>query len=163
MLNEKVLTIRNLLRPSVEALGYELWGVELHGGKRTPLLRVYIDHPQGITVDDCGRVSHQINGVLDVAALLSDYILEVSSPGLDRPLFEPAHFERHSGCTVRLRLAVPDQGQRRYVGRLQSIQKDAVIVNTEQHGVVAVPFGNIESARLIPDFAAIGVGKGQAR
>ncbi len=164
MLSEKVQTIRNLLRPSVEALGFELLGVELRGSVRSPLLRVYIDHPAGITVDDCGQVSHQISGVLDVEAVLSDaYTLEVSSPGLDRPLFEPAHFERHIGDKVRLRLAVPDQGQRRYAGRLEDFREGVVVLVTEQQGVVSVPFSNIESARLVPDFAAIGGGKGRAR
>lgn len=165
MLSEKVQTIRNLLRPSVESLGFELLGVELRGSVRSPLLRVYIDHPAGITVDDCGQVSHQISGVLDVEAVLSDaYTLEVSSPGLDRPLFEPAHFERHIGDTVRLRLAVPDhQGRRRYSGRLEDFREGVAVLVTEQQGVVSVPFGNIESARLVPDFAAIGVGKGRAR
>ncbi len=161
MLNEKIRTIRELLRPSVTALGFELWGVELHGKPRSPLLRVYIDHPDGITVDDCSRVSHQISGVLDVAAVLSDtYTLEVSSPGLDRPLFELAHFERHIGQPLRIHLVIPDQGQRRYSGRLHSIREGKVVLATEQQGIINVSFDNIKSARLVPDFAAIGAGKG---
>ena len=164
MLTEKIRKICGLLRPSVEALGFELLGVELRGSVRRPLLRVYIDHPAGITVDDCGQVSHQVSGILDVEAVLSDaYTLEVSSPGLDRPLFEPTHFERHIGDTVRLRLAVPHQGQRRYSGRLEDFRQGIVVLVTEQQGSVQVPFDHIESARLVPDFAAIGVGKGQAR
>lgn len=164
MLNEKVRAIRDLLRPSIETLGFELLGVELRGGQGSPLLRVYIDHPDGITVDDCGRVSHQISGVLDVEAPLSDaYTLEVSSPGLDRPLFEPEHFEQHAGQQVRLRLVVPEQGRRQYTGELQGLTNDLVRVRTGQNEMIEVPFVNIDSARLVPDYAALGAGKGQAR
>ncbi|MEN9461286.1 MAG: ribosome maturation factor RimP, partial [Pseudomonadota bacterium] len=101
--------LQQLFEPAVTALGYELVGVErLSFGRRGALLRVYIDSPTGITVDDCGRVSHQISGILDVEEpIKSDYTLEVSSPGLDRPLFALEHYVRFVGKEVSLRLHRP--------------------------------------------------------
>ena len=90
--------LKRVLAAVVEAMGYELVGVEFHARSSGALLRVYIDGENGITLDDCQRVSHQLGGVLDVEDLIAErYTLEISSPGLDRPLFEPRHFIRHAG------------------------------------------------------------------
>lgn len=160
MMQRNARPIGELLRPVVTAMGYELVGVELLGGRR-PLLRVYIDRPEGISVDDCERVSHQVSGLLDVEAPLAGaYTLEVSSPGLDRLLFEPAHFERFAGQQVRLKLGAPVNGRRNWRGELRGLRGGDVILATEQ-GEVALSLAQIETARLVPDFDCIGVGKGQ--
>src|SRR2546422_6051348 len=101
--------LRGLLRGGVEALGFELVEAELVGGGHQPTLRVYIDSPQGITVDDCADVSRQISSILDVEdPIPGSYTLEVSSPGLDRPLVEPEDFRKRVGGTVKVKLRRPD-------------------------------------------------------
>lgn len=160
-MQRNVQQINEMLRPVVTAMGYELVGVELRTGHPS-LLRVYIDRLEGITVDDCERVSHQVSGLLDVEEPVSgDYTLEVSSPGLDRPLFEAAHYQRFAGERVRLKLALPLEGRRKFSGLLRGLgEADRVVLVTPQ-GEIAIPLTQIESARLIPDFDRFGVGKGQ--
>lgn len=141
-----------LIEPAVTALGYELVGIEYAGsGGRRGLLRIYIDTPDGITVEDCGRVSHQVSGVLDVEDVIQgQYTLEVSSPGLDRPLFLPAHYQRFAGQLVKLRLAVPQDGRRNLVGVLRGTDGDNILI-MEEGNRVSVPLQNIHSARLVPE------------
>ncbi len=160
-MQRNVQQINEMLRPVVTAMGYELVGVELRTG-RPSLLRVYIDRSEGIMVDDCERVSHQVSGLLDVEEPVSgDYTLEVSSPGLDRPLFEAAHYQRFAGERVRLKLVLPLEGRRKFSGLLRGLDDaDRVVLVTPQ-GEIAIPLTQIESARLIPDFDRFGVGKGQ--
>ena len=97
--------IEDLLRPTVEALGFELWGLEYRAQGRRTLLRLYIDSESGVTVDDCAAVSHHISGVLDVEDPISgEYTLEVSSPGVDRLLFRLEHYPPYVGEWIELRL-----------------------------------------------------------
>jgi ribosome maturation factor RimP len=142
-----------LIRRPVEAMGYELVGVQLiRKGRRGSVLRVYIDHADGIDLDDCSRVSHQLSGVLDVEDPIAEtYDLEVSSPGLDRPLFEPAHFERFKGRQVRLKLATAVFGRKKLEGTLLGIDGDSVLLD-EAGERFRVAFGQIDSARLVPEF-----------
>jgi ribosome maturation factor RimP len=151
-MRQDVYKLREILAPVVAAMGYELVGVELHPHSGNALLRVYIDKAGGISVDDCQRLSHQLSGVLDVEdPLPGPYTLEVSSPGLDRPLFEAQHFARFAGHRVRVQLAVPLNGRKTLTGRLVGMRGDSVVL--EQHGQeVAVPLVGIEKARLIPEF-----------
>jgi ribosome maturation factor RimP len=107
-----VESIQALIEPSVEALGFELWGLELIAQGRFSTLRIYIESAKGITVDDCAEVSHQVSGILDVEdPITNQYTLEVSSPGVDRPLFKQAHYEQYIGqlcecvCIHRLMVA----------------------------------------------------------
>lgn len=137
-----------LLEPVVEGLGYELVGVEYHPSGRQGLLRVYIDHAEGIGVDDCARVSHQVSGVLDVEdPLPGEYLLEISSPGLDRPVFKPADFQRFAGERVRLRLRGLVDGRRKYRGRLIGLRGETVLIE-EAGAEVAVPLAEIDRANL---------------
>jgi len=137
-----------LLEPVVEGLGYELVGVEYHPNGRRGLLRVYIDHAEGIGVDDCARVSHQVSGVLDVEdPLPGEYLLEISSPGLDRPVFKPADFQRFAGERVRLRLRGLVDGRRKYRGRLLGLRGETVLIE-EAGAEVAVPLSEIDRANL---------------
>lgn len=140
-----------LLTPAVTALGYELVGVEhIRQGKHS-VLRVYIDSDAGVTVDDCARVSHQISGVLDVEdPVRGEYSLEVSSPGLDRPLFSLAHFERFRGHRVRLVLGTPRDGRRRITGRLEGIRDQQVVVEMDGERLLFT-LAEIDKARLVPE------------
>lgn len=144
--------LQDLLEPAVGALGYELLGIEHLAQGRHSLLRLYIDSPDGITVEDCERVSHQVSGVLEVEdPIKGQYTLEVSSPGLDRPLFKLAHYERFVGEVVSLRLARPIEGRRKFKGRLLSLREGLVVVDVDGTEM-ELPFEDIEKAHLVPQW-----------
>lgn len=142
------------MTPVVSAMGYELVGVEYQLRGRQGLLRVYIDKPGGITLDDCERVSHQVSGLLDVEdPIAGHYTLEVSSPGLDRPLFKAEDFERFAGSTVRLRLDPPLMGRRNMTGLLGGLELEGDAVVIVEDGVRhTIPLRQIKQARLVPQF-----------
>jgi ribosome maturation factor RimP len=145
-------TLKQLLEPTVQGLGYELFGIELLGSRRQRLLRIYIDREDGIDVEDCARVSQQVSALLDVEDPIGDsYTLEVSSPGLDRPLFEAEHFERFAGEQVRLQLDGLLEGRRKILGRLLGVQDDQVMVQVDGE-TWRVPLARIDKARLVPGF-----------
>jgi ribosome maturation factor RimP len=140
------------IRRSVEPLGFELVGVEYMALGSRHVLRIYIDHAEGIDVDDCARVSHQVSGVLDVEdPIPGEYDLEVSSPGLDRPLFTEEHFARFAGADVNIRLHAKLQGRRRFGGRLLGVEDGEVLVEVDGE-TFRLPLANIEQARLVPQF-----------
>lgn len=145
-------SLNELIGRTVEPMGYELVGVELSGSEKgSRILRVYIDTEDGITLDDCVAVSHQLSGMLDVEdPVAGNYQLEVSSPGLDRPLFRPEHFERFAGQRVRLRLTRPLDGRRNFDGVLQGYAQGRVtlLIDDEEFGLA---FDEIETARLVPE------------
>jgi len=147
------LHIGDMLEPGIRSLGYELVGVEFQtGGKGGGLLRVYIDSAAGISADDCQKVSYQVSGVLDVEdPIPGQYTLEVSSPGLDRMLFRPEDFDRFAGQLVKVRLAYPLEGQRRFKGRLAGMRGENVVIN-EDDMEISLPFDQIEQARLVPEY-----------
>ena len=142
-----------LIGRTVEPMGYELVGVEyLSRGKAGRLLRVYIDQASGITVDDCVAVSRQLSAMLDVEDPIGEhYELEVSSPGLDRPLFRPEHFERFAGERVRIRLSRPLDGRRNFEGLLGGLVEGAVELTVDGE-VFRIAPDDIDSARLVPKF-----------
>ncbi len=143
--------IFDLFEPEVSGLGYELLGIEMGRNGGGSLLRVYIDKEDGITIDDCVLVSHQLTGLLDVEdPIEGKYELEVSSPGLDRPLFTLGQFERFLGASVKLKLHTKLNDRRRIVGVLLAVENDNVILDCEEEELV-VPFNLIEQARLVPD------------
>ncbi|AGA89540.1 hypothetical protein Thimo_0701 [Thioflavicoccus mobilis 8321] len=145
--------LTRLAREVVEPMGYELVGVDFfrRGGRRA-LLRVYIDQARGITLDDCAAVSHQLSGALDVEDPIGEeYDLEVSSPGLDRPLFTPEHFARFRGHRARIRLMAKQDGRRNFEGVIGALHDDSVSLEVDDK-VVELPFAAVESARLVPEF-----------
>jgi ribosome maturation factor RimP len=145
--------LRELCRGGVEALGFELVDVELAGGGRSPTLRVYIDSPHGITVDNCADVSRQLSAIFDVEdPLPGSYSLEVSSPGLDRPLVKPEDFRKRIGETVKLKLRRPDEtGRRNFTGSLLEATDNGVVLEVDNERF-ALPYAAIERARLVPKF-----------
>jgi ribosome maturation factor RimP len=140
-----------LINTTVTGLGYELWGYEYRPQKESALLRVFIDADAGITVDDCGRVSHQLGTALDVEDLIPvAYILEVSSPGLDRVLFIPAHYTRYLGKQIKVRTRLPVEKRRNFVGKLVDVNDARISVEVE--GVVfEIPYDMIDRGRLVLD------------
>lgn len=144
--------LEDILTPVVAALGYEVWHLELEGAGSNRLLRLYIDAPGGITLEDCEAVSREVSATLDVVdPLPGAYRLEVSSPGLDRPLATRAHFERFVGAELRVTLYGPQDGRRRFKGRLQAVGEDALELDCEGTTVV-LPRSAIAKARLVPEF-----------
>ena len=151
-MREDIQKLERILTSVVEAMSYEWVGMEFHSSRPNALLRVYIDSEAGITLDDCQRVSHQLSGVLDVEDLITGrYTLEVSSPGLDRPLFEVRHFERFAGAQARLWLREPLEGRRKLSGRLLGVRDDKVVIVDDEGREWQAPFEQLEKARLAPE------------
>jgi ribosome maturation factor RimP len=148
------MELQGLLETTVGGLGYELVSVEL--SNRGKMLRIFIDKPAdpqggaagGITVDDCARVSNQLTRVLEVEGIDYDR-LEVSSPGLDRPLKKEADFARFAGEQARLTLRVPVAGRRNFTGVMRAVADGKLQLETDG-GVVSLDLANIDKARLVP-------------
>ncbi len=145
-----------LLTPLVEDLGYEFVGVEYQSNPRNRLIRIYIDQAEiGIGVEDCERVSHEVSAVLDVEDPVSgQYTLEVSSPGIERPLFGGAQFARFAGENARVLMAVPVEGRRKFKGRILRADDERVEleVDGEHHELLVA---DIQRANLAPDMDAV--------
>ena len=145
-------TLRELLQPVVEALDCELWGLELQASGRSKLLRIYIDREDRVGVEDCERVSRQVSSVLDVDdAVSGEYILEVSSPGMDRPLYELGQYERFIGEDISLRLRFPYEGRRNFKGRLAGLDGDEVVLVVADTEYL-FPIEGIDKANVVPKF-----------
>lgn len=153
MSNSRQDKLTQLLRPAVEGLGYELVGIEhLPMGKHT-VLRIYIDSSDGITVDDCSRVSHQISGVLEVEEPIKNaFTLEVSSPGIDRPLFSFEQFEQFIGSKVKLKLYHAIEGKRKIVGLIESVEGENININdADSDTQFQLQIDDIDKANIIAD------------
>lgn len=149
--SKKVESLIELLSPAVEAVGFELWGLEFFQQGRHSVVRLYIDGPEGVGVDDCAAVSHQVSGVLDVEdPITGEYTLEVSSPGWDRPLFTLSQFARFTGNEVSVRLASPLNGRRKYKGVVQRVT-DTEVELLVDGAAVLIPFAAIDKANVEPN------------
>ena len=144
--------LQEILQGAVEDLGCELWGIECQRAGRFMTVRLFIDKEGGVTVDDCADVSRQVSAILDVEDPIADkYNLEVSSPGLDRPLFTLSQFERYIGQDIAVHLRIPVMERRKWQGKLERIENDMVIliVDGQEHVLV---FGNIQKANVVAKF-----------
>lgn len=142
-----------LLEPTIEGLGYELSDLEAKLGGRGGVVRIFIDHPDGISLDDCEKVSLAVSALLDVEDPLPvQYNLEVSSPGLDRKLTKVEHFQRFEGETVKVQMRFPIEGRKRFRGTLLSSNDENIVVEVdgEPH---SLPMATIDTARLVPESA----------
>ncbi len=145
--------LQALLEPLVQTMGYELVLLEFSPHKGSAMVRLFIDAPGGITLGDCEKVSREVEGVLDVEdPIPQNYRLEVSSPGLDRPLVKPAHFERFAGSVAKLQLVAPKAGRRKFQGVLKGVKDGQVVLETADAGTVELRMDEIERARLVPDY-----------
>src|SRR5690349_12774000 len=135
----------------IEAMGYELFGCQLAPYGHQVLLRLYIDSPKGVTVDDCSLVSRQVSAFLDVEDPISErYTLEVSSPGIDRPLLSVEHYQRYIGKKVNVRLFMAIEKRKQFKGIIQSVDDDRVAILLEgEEQAISLPFTAIAKANLI--------------
>lgn len=146
------LRLTEMLQPAVDALGFELLGVEFLRAGNHSTLRVYIDHENGISVDNCADVSHQVGAILDVEDPIStEYSLEVSSPGMDRPLFTVEHFAKVVNETVSVKLNVPQDGRRNFKGTLVEVEGDMININVDNQ-VFSILIDNVQKAHLVARF-----------
>lgn len=154
----KAEEIQEMLSPTVAALGLELLGVEFAPSTSSALLRLYIDvEGRHVGIEDCETVSREISALLDLNdPIASEYTLEVSSPGIDRPLFTVAQFARFIGEQAKVSLRLPQDGRRRLHGRIVRTDGDQVVI-AEEKGEYTVAHDNIEKARLVPDLVALGL------
>lgn len=142
----------NLIEPIVMGLGYECVGIEYNPHPQHGLLRIYIDSENGILVDDCSKVSHQISGVLDVEdPIQGNYQLEVSSPGSSRPLFKIAQFEQFIGKTVTVNLFRAIKNRRKITALIQKVEGELIFLSEAEQSF-EIPFTAISKAQLVPDY-----------
>ncbi|WP_026958551.1 MULTISPECIES: ribosome maturation factor RimP [Aliagarivorans] len=144
--------LTDMLRPAVEATGFELWGIEYVSAGKHSIVRVYIDHENGITVDDCAEVSRQVSAVLDVEDPIStEYNLEVSSPGLERPLFTAEQFALCVGEVAFLQTRMAVENRRKWQGVIVAVEGDMVTldVDQQQHRLA---LSNVQKAHIVPQF-----------
>ena len=160
---DKAGEIAALLAPTVRALGLDLLGAEYLPAPGAAVLRLYIDVPEveagerTVGIEDCERVSREVSAQLDVEDPISGhYTLEVSSPGLERPLFDAAQFARFAGETAKVALKLPQDGRRRLQGRILRVDGDDVAFDVDGNELV-VAVDNIDKAKLVPDWAALGL------
>lgn len=141
--------IEQLIEVPIESLGYEMVGVEYIKNGQHSVLRIYIDAKQGISIEDCERVSHQVSGVLEVEDPINTaYSLEVSSPGFDRPLFKAKDFERFSGSEVKLAMKLPVNGRRNFTGTLEGFSEGKILIEVDGE-IYELPLTKLAKARLI--------------
>lgn len=156
--------VRGLVEGPLSDMGYELVRVSLSGGTR-PVLQIMAERQDGaaMTVDDCTDISHTVSLLLDAEdPIVGAYSLEVSSPGIDRPLTRPKDFERYAGFEVRVETRLPVEGRKRFRGRLKGL-KDGVVALSTDHGEAAVPFDEVVKAQLVLTDELIAAGAPGAR
>ena len=137
----------------VESLGCELWGVEYHSSGKHAQLRIFIERdPGGVTIDDCEKVSRQVSSVMDVEEPISgEYRLEVSSPGMDRPLYRLEQYSKFVGHTISLRLRVAFEGRKKFTGLFKGIEGEDVVLEVDNEEYL-LPFELIDKANIVPTF-----------
>lgn len=138
-----------LFEPVVESMGFELVGIEFHSSEHHGVLRLYIDHENGITVDDCANVSRQISAVIDVEDPIEQaFDLEVSSPGINRPLFKLSDFEKYAGSKVKVKLGVALNGRKNFSGELKGIDEHQQVIIDVDNEIYELPHQDIAKANL---------------
>lgn len=151
-MSAKMKLLQGLIEPAVTSLGFQLWGIEFLSQGKHSTLRVYIDSEEGVNVDGCAKVSHQISGILDVEdPIAGNYSLEVSSPGMDRPLFTLEQFAEYAGSIVQIKLRIAFEGRRKFKGVLNGIEGDDVLVVVDDEEYM-LPVEYIDRANIIPQF-----------
>lgn len=144
--------LTDMIRPAVEALDYELWGVEFVRAGKFSTLRVYIDSPDGIGVDDCADVSYQVSALLDVEdPINAEYNLEVSSPGMERPFFSAEQMQPYVGETVAVELNVAQQNKRKFKAQLEAVEGDQLTLLVDNE-TLQVSMRDVKKAHLVPTF-----------
>jgi len=147
-------TIWKFVTPIVESLNYEMVGAALGQTESGLTLRIYIDREEGVGVDDCAKVSNLVGAGLDVEDLIAgEYCLEVSSPGLRRPLFSADHFTAEQGSEIKVRLTIAQDGRRNFKGTLTGVEGEQIIVDVDGTAH-QISIADIDSANVVPDFGS---------
>jgi ribosome maturation factor RimP len=157
--------LREIAERVAQSSGLSVWDIELKGSGANRTLRIFIDRPDGVTHEDCSAYSREVSTIFDVEDAVPGgaYVLEVSSPGLDRKLFKPEHFARFTGSLIKFSTRELVNGNRHFEGRLVGFNEDRLTVDLDQvasrkkakaqgAGTVSVPFSNVEKASLVPEF-----------
>lgn len=145
--------IKNVIQPTIEGMGYILWGIEFKHVGRKSFLTVYIDKDGGVSIEDCSDVSRQISSVLDVEDLISyAYDLEVSSPGLDRLFFNIEQFKQYINEKIDIELNMPMDNHRKFKGLLVAVADNIVTVKLDDDTSLDIMYPNIKKARLVPNY-----------
>lgn len=143
--------LAELLEPALAPMGYALVQVRVVGGQNRPTLQIMIEHAdgRGVNLDECADVSRACAALIDVENIMDGaYVLEVSSPGVDRPLVRLSDFVKYAGQNAKIEMREKINGQRRFIGKLGAVQDDAVILEQTEGGTVRLPFADINSAKL---------------
>ena len=141
--------LSSIINPVIERMGYIYWGLQFNGYGRRSVLRIYIDHPDGITLDDCSAVSNQISGVLDVEdSIRQAYTLEVSSPGIERPLLTKQHYELYIGAMIKVKSYTPFNNRKNFTGRLEEVSVNSITLKVGEE-LIDIPYGAIKQGRLL--------------
>ena len=144
--------LNEMIAPVVESMGFVFWGLEFISQGKHSILRVFIDHADGINVDHCAQVSRQISSVLDVEDPISQvYNLEVSSPGMDRPLFTLEQYASLAGNIIDVRLRMAFDGRRKFKGRLIGVEQEDIVIHVDDNEYL-LPIELIEKANVVPQF-----------
>ncbi|MFT6388811.1 MAG: ribosome maturation factor RimP [Cellvibrionaceae bacterium] len=142
-----------LIDPVLEALGCELWGLDILSQGRHSLLRIYIEKADGVGLEDCEKVSRQVSSLMDVEdPIAGQYTLEVSSPGMDRPLYKLEHYQQFIGEHVVIKLSRTFEKRKKIRGLLSAVEEDQIVVQVEDEEFV-LPLEWIDKANLVPDFS----------
>ena len=151
-MSAKPSQLENMLAPVVASLGCELWGLEYRSHGSRPLLRLYVDKSDGVSVEDCERVSRQVSSVLDVEnPIIGEYTLEVSSPGLNRSFFRLEQYPGYAGQKLAVRLRMAFENRRNFTGILKGVEGDDIVLEVDDEEYL-LPFDLIDKANLVPEF-----------
>ena len=146
--------VREIVGQAVAETGIELVHIEMAGTNRDSVLRIYIDKEGGVTLDDCSLVSQKVEAVLDLEDLIpARYVLEVSSPGIERQLYSLADFSRFAGQLVKVKTAVEIDGQKVFVGPVTSVEGETIEIDDRTRGPVSIQYADVEKANLKIDLA----------
>jgi len=141
--------LQELVTPVVEGMGYELWGMEFNRGGKQSSLQIFIEHEDGVGIEDCEKVSRQVSSVFEVEdPIAGEYRLEVSSPGIDRNLYKPEHYTKYIGERAVIKLRFPFEGRRKFAGTLVAVEDADVVIHVDDHEYM-LPFDQIERAQLV--------------
>jgi ribosome maturation factor RimP len=146
--------IREISKSVADVKGLEYVHSELAGTKRNAVVRVFVDKPGGVTLDDCSEVSRDIEGVLDIEDIVpSSYVLEVSSPGLERELYSIADFDRFTGNQARIKTRDAIDGRKSYKGVIVTVEGENIIFDDRTLGQITIPYSNVAKANLVFDLS----------
>lgn len=152
-MSSKQAELESMIAPIVESFGCDLWGVDYRAQGKHSLLRIYIENqPEGVSVEDCERVSRQVSSVLDVEdPIAGEYALEVSSPGMDRPLYRLSQYADFAGEKMSIKLRIAFEGRKKFDGLFKGVENEEIVLEVDGEEYL-LPFELIDKANIVPTF-----------